>query len=67
MDGLDAEYGQPSAILVVLLVTAILTVPGVIVRFLGGGNREFLVAVAASVAVVCLLCAYLSSSKRWIH
>ena len=65
--GWTLNAARPSAIPVVLLVTTILTVPGAIVRVLGGGNRVFLVAVAASVAVVCLLCAYLASSKRWIH
>jgi len=64
--GWTINAARPSAIPVMLLMVAILAVPGAIVRVLGGGNRGFLVAVAASVAVVCLLCAYFSSSKRWI-
>jgi len=64
--GWTINAARPSAIPVMLLMVAILAVPGAIVRVLGGGNRRFLVAVAASVAVVCLLCAYFSSSKRWI-
>jgi hypothetical protein len=63
--GWTINVARPSVIPVMLLMLAILAVPGAIVRVLGGGNRGFLVAVAASVVVVCLLCAYLSSSKRW--
>jgi Family of unknown function (DUF5808) len=65
--GWAINAARPSAIPVMLLMLAILAVPGAIVTALDGGNRGFLVAVAASVAVVCLLCAFLSSSKRWIH
>jgi hypothetical protein len=64
--GYTINVARPSAIPVMLLMLAFLAVPVAIVRVLGGGNRGFLVAVAASAAVVCLLCAYLSSSKRWI-
>jgi hypothetical protein len=64
--GWTINAARPSAIPVMLLMVAILAVPGAFVRVLGGGDRAFLVAVAASVAVVCLLCAYFSSSKRWI-
>ena len=60
------NFARPSAILVLLLMIAIIAVPAGIARALGAGNRELLVAIAASVAVVCLLCAYLSSSKRWV-
>jgi hypothetical protein len=65
--GWTINAARPSAIPVMLLMLVILVVPGAIVRVLNGGNRGFLVAVAASVAVLCLLCAYLSSSKRWSH
>jgi hypothetical protein len=65
--GWTINAARPSAIPVMLLMLVILAFPVPSSGFLGGGNRGFLVAVAASVAVVGLLCAYLSSSKRWIH
>ncbi len=64
--GWTINFARPSAILVLLLMIAIIAVPAATARALDAGNRGFLVAVAVSVAVVCLLCAYLSSSKRWI-
>src|SRR5262249_47996494 len=63
--GWTINAARPSAIPAMLLMVALLALPGAIVRVLGGGNRGFLVAIAASISVVCLLCAYLSSMKRW--
>ncbi len=62
--GWTINAARPSAIPIVLLTLAILVVPVFIVRAWGGGNGLVLVTVAASVAVVCILCAYLSSNKR---
>ena len=63
--GWTINVARPSAIPVLLLMVAIVALPGAVVRVLGGGSRGFLTAIVASVAVACLLCAYLSSSKRW--
>ena len=65
--GWTINAARPSAIPVVLLGVAIVTIPGAIVRRLGVGNEGFLVTVAARCVVARLLCAYLSSSKRWSH
>ncbi len=65
--GWTLNAARPSAIPVVLLMLAIVMVPDIIVRTLGGGHGAVLIILAASIAAVCLLCAYLSSIKRWIH
>ena len=63
--GWTINFARPSAILVLLVMIAIIVVPAAIARALGAENRGFLVTLAASVAAVCLLCAYLASGKRW--
>jgi hypothetical protein len=63
--GWTINAARPSALLVVLFTFAIVVVPVFLVRASGGGNGAVLVAIAASSAVICLLCAYLSSGKRW--
>ena len=64
--GWTVNAARPSAIPVSLLMLAILVVPILIVRVFGGGDGVLLLTVAASIVVVCLLSAYLSSSKRWV-
>jgi Family of unknown function (DUF5808) len=64
--GWTINAARPSAIPLALLSLTILAVPVLIVRALDGGNAVVFLTVVASIAVVCLLCAYLSSSKRWI-
>ena len=64
--GWTINFARPSAIPVVLLTLAILLVPVTIAKALYGGNAVVLLTLLTSIAVVCLLCAYLSSSKRWI-
>ena len=63
--GWTINAARPSAILVVLFTIAIVIVPVSIVRASGGGSGAVLGTIAASAAVVCLFCAYLSSGKRW--
>jgi hypothetical protein len=63
--GWTVNAARPSAIPVLLFVIAILLVPLEVVRAYGGGAVGTFFAAAASIAVVCLLSAYLSSSKRW--
>jgi len=59
--GWTVNAARPSAIPVVLLLLAILAVPEFIVAAKGAGIGLQLITGAAAIAVVCLLCAYLSS------
>lgn len=59
--GWTVNTARWSAIPVVLLLLAIVAVPLLIVRALGGGNGIELITLATSIAVLCLVCAYLSS------
>ena len=59
--GWTVNAARPSAIPVVLLLLAILAVPEFIVTAKGAGIGLQLITGAAAIAVVCLLCAYLSS------
>jgi Family of unknown function (DUF5808) len=65
--GWTINAARPSAIPVVLLVAAIVAVPALIARASGGGKVVEWATIAVTGAIVCLLCAYLSSSKRWNH
>ncbi len=65
--GWTLNFARPSAIPVLLFVFALLVVPVAIVRANGGGTIARLLAIAASLLVVCLLSAYLSSTKRLSH
>ena len=65
--GWTVNAARPSAIPVVLLSVAILAVPVFIAAFKGAGIGIVLLTVAASITVVCVLSAYLSSTKRWSH
>jgi hypothetical protein len=65
--GWTLNFARPSAIPVLLCMVALLVVPLAMVRANGGGPLASLVTGAASIVVVCLLAAYLSSSKRWSH
>ena len=59
--GWTINAARPSAIPVLLLLLAILAVPIFIVEAKGAGNGIVLITGAASITVVFLLCAYLSS------
>ena len=59
--GWTVNTARWSAIPVVLLLLAIVAVPLLIVRALGGRNGIELITLAGSIAVLCLVCAYLSS------
>jgi hypothetical protein len=61
--GWTVNAAHPSAIPITLLLLAILAVPIWIVNALGGGSGIALVAFAASITVVCFLCACLSSLR----
>jgi hypothetical protein len=65
--GWTLNFARPSAVPVLLCVFALLIVPVSIVRANGGGTTARLLTIIASVIVVCLLSAYLSSTKRWGH
>jgi hypothetical protein len=65
--GWTLNFARPSAIPVLLGMVALLGIPLVIVRASGGGTAIIFLTGVASILVVCLLSAYLSSSKRWSH
>ena len=59
--GWTVNFARPSAIPITLLLVAILAVPLFIARAKGAGSGIELIALAASVIVLCFVCAYLSS------
>ena len=59
--GWTVNAARPSAIPLVLLLIALLAGPIYIVTAMGAGNGVVLITVAAAIAAVCLVCAYLSS------
>ena len=59
--GWTINAARPSAIPVLLLLLAILAAPILVVEAKGAGNGTVLITGAASITVVCLVCAYLSS------
>jgi Family of unknown function (DUF5808) len=63
--GWTINFALPSAIPLMLLTLAIVVVPILFVRAWDGGVGAVLASVLISTAVLCLLCAYLSSSKQW--
>jgi len=65
--GWTINAARPSAIPVLLFMIALIVVPMEVVRANGGGTVVRYITAAAGTVVVCLLSAYLSSSKRWSH
>jgi hypothetical protein len=65
--GWTVNAARPSAIPVLLFMIALIVVPMEVVRANGGGTVVSYFTAAASIAVVCLLSTYLSSSTRWSH
>ena len=59
--GWTVNFARPSAIPTALLLVAMVAVPLFIVGALGGGSGVELITGAASITVLCLVCAYLSS------
>ena len=59
--GWTVNFARPSAIPVILLMLAIVTVPLVIVKAKGAGSGIVFITGAVSITVLCVLCAYLSS------
>jgi hypothetical protein len=59
--GWTVNFARPSAIPVVLLSVAIVVVPLFIVTAKRAGTGIKLITEAASITVLCLVCAYLSS------
>ena len=59
--GWTVNFARPIAIPITLLLIALVAVPFLIVRAKGAGSVTELITLAASIIVLCLLCAYLSS------
>lgn len=62
--GWTLNFARPSAIPVLVCVLALIAVPAAIVNAHGGGTTTTVLTGVASIAIVCLLSAYLSSLKR---
>ena len=65
--GWTLNFARPSAIPVLLCMVALLVVPIEVVKASGGVTVVSYFTAAASIVVVCLLSAHLSSSTRWSH
>ena len=59
--GWTVNFAHPSAIPITSLLIALVAVPLLIVRAKGAGSGTELITLAASIIVLCLVCAYLSS------
>jgi hypothetical protein len=59
--GWTVNFARPSAILITLLLIALVVVPLRIVTAKGAGSGIVFITGAASITVLCLGCAYLSS------
>lgn len=59
--GWTVNFARPSAIPITLLLLAIVAAPWFIVSAKGAGSGIELMTLAASITVLCLACAYLSS------
>ena len=59
--GWTVNFARPSAIPITLLLIALVAVPLLIVKAKGAGTGIELITGAASITVLCLVCAYLSS------
>jgi hypothetical protein len=65
--GWTINFARPGAIPALLGIMALIVLPVTIVRATGGGTAAIYLTGVASILFVCLLSAYLSSSKRWGH
>ncbi|QEH37359.1 hypothetical protein OJF2_59490 [Aquisphaera giovannonii] len=63
--GWTLNFARPSAIPVMLLLLAVLTAPVTIVSASGADRGVMLLTAAGSGIVLCLVCAYLSSTARY--
>jgi len=62
--GWTVNAARPGAIAALLCILVILIVPALLVRAYGGTDVASLLTIAASIVLVCVLCAYLSSTNR---
>ena len=65
--GWTLNFARPSAIPALLGIIALIVLPARMVRASGGGTAVVSITGVASILIVVLLSAYLSSSKRWSH
>jgi hypothetical protein len=63
--GWTINFARPSAIPMLLFIVALLVVPAEIATAKGAGTAVIHLTMVVSILVVCLLSAYLSSTKRW--
>jgi hypothetical protein len=62
--GWTVNAARPSAIPALLLLIALFVVPVQVVSAMGAGDGIKLITGVASITVLCLVCAYLSSRTR---
>ena len=63
--GWTLNFARPGAVPALLCIMALLGLPVLMVRANGGGTVVCVSIGVVSVVIVCLLSAYLSSTKRW--
>jgi Family of unknown function (DUF5808) len=63
--GWTVNVAHPSAIPVVLLLVSCVAVPITVERAMGVESSVVLLTLAVGIAVMCLLCVYLSSTTRY--
>ena len=63
--GWTLNFARPTAILVLSCMIALLVMPVLIAIASGGGTAVIFFTEVASILVVCVLSAFLASTKRW--
>lgn len=63
--GWTLNFARPTAIPVLSGMIALILIPVLIAIACGGGTAAIFLTEVASILVVCLLSAFLSSTKRW--
>jgi hypothetical protein len=65
--GWTINVARPSAVPALLLLLALTATPIFIARSNGAGDRSLVITGLVSITVLCLLCASISSPRRWSH
>ena len=65
--GWTINFARSGGFPTLVLMFVWIIVPQVAVRALGGSGLHCLITGAASIAILCLVCAHMSSNERWRH
>ena len=63
--GWTINFARPGSFPTLVLMFVWIVVPYDLIRMIGGGLVAGLITGAMSIAILCLLCAHLSSTARW--